>query len=276
MDVLTEGWASFDDIPMVTSNGDNNFSHPSNQTSEMQNAEWDEFLSGLKQENSIGGSEPLFSNLTPETQAAPGALTSMSGSPLRTPYQTASLNNFSRITPPQSARQAGSSLPVTNVGATSYPASRLPGEQWRLVQMPHHPYTGSIGHEGLYIQMPPTPQTAGIHQGPVMEQMLLHDSPHGLPGVTMQDTDVVLYPADQNSTAFLDDSAGNDGDDEADAVDPCYAKLLYRALMEKHNHTMSLKELYEWIVVHSQKAKDSRSRGWQNSVRHNLSMNKVG
>ncbi|KAF2858998.1 winged helix DNA-binding domain-containing protein, partial [Piedraia hortae CBS 480.64] len=52
-----------------------------------------------------------------------------------------------------------------------------------------------------------------------------------------------------------------------------YAKLLYRCLMEAPGHALTLKELYEWMKVHSQKAKDPNNSGWKNSVRHNLSMN---
>jgi hypothetical protein len=45
-------------------------------------------------------------------------------------------------------------------------------------------------------------------------------------------------------------------------------------LEEAPDHTLSLKEVYEWVLQHSQKAKN-KDRGWQNSVRHNLSMNAV-
>ncbi|WPH01674.1 Hypothetical protein R9X50_00452500 [Acrodontium crateriforme] len=60
---------------------------------------------------------------------------------------------------------------------------------------------------------------------------------------------------------------------EGESSDPCYAQLLYKCLKEAQDNTLSLRELYEWVSLHSQKAKDPKSRGWQNSVRHNLSMN---
>lgn len=59
------------------------------------------------------------------------------------------------------------------------------------------------------------------------------------------------------------------------AADPCYAQLLYRCLLDAPNHTMCLKDVYHWVSQHSQKARDPSSTGWQNSVRHNLSMNAV-
>jgi hypothetical protein len=66
--------------------------------------------------------------------------------------------------------------------------------------------------------------------------------------------------------------------DEAGAdVDPYYAQLLYECLKEAPDHKgMSLKNIYEWVRQHgSQKAKDSTGTGWQNRIRHNLSMNAV-
>lgn len=64
-------------------------------------------------------------------------------------------------------------------------------------------------------------------------------------------------------------------EDVADSADPCYAQLLHKCLKEAPQHTLSLRELYDWVSQHSQKAKDPNNRGWQNSVRHNLSMNAV-
>ena len=56
---------------------------------------------------------------------------------------------------------------------------------------------------------------------------------------------------------------------------PCYANLIYQALMEAPGHQMILKDIYTWIAQNTDKAKDPSSKGWQNSVRHNLSMNGV-
>ena len=53
-----------------------------------------------------------------------------------------------------------------------------------------------------------------------------------------------------------------------------YAKLIYRALMNTPDKTMSLQDLYQWFRDNTIRGKAS-SKGWQNSVRHNLSMNKV-
>jgi hypothetical protein len=81
---------------------------------------------------------------------------------------------------------------------------------------------------------------------------------------------------DHDTNDLMDYDNAIPEEDEAGAnVDRCYAQLLYRCLKEAPNHTMALKEVYEWVRQHSQKARDSVGTGWQNSVRHNLSMNAV-
>ncbi|MCJ1409084.1 hypothetical protein MMC19_003161 [Ptychographa xylographoides] len=52
-----------------------------------------------------------------------------------------------------------------------------------------------------------------------------------------------------------------------------YAQLIYRALKSVPGHRMVLKEIYEWFERNTEKAKNNSSKGWQNSIRHNLSMN---
>ena len=54
-----------------------------------------------------------------------------------------------------------------------------------------------------------------------------------------------------------------------------YAKLIYSALMEVPGHRMVLKDIYRWIEQNTDKANDPAFTGWQNSIRHNLSMNEV-
>ena len=57
-----------------------------------------------------------------------------------------------------------------------------------------------------------------------------------------------------------------------------YAQLIYRALMSTPEHKMVLREIYEWFEKHTDKARSKGSKGtkgWQNSIRHNLSMNGV-
>lgn len=53
-----------------------------------------------------------------------------------------------------------------------------------------------------------------------------------------------------------------------------YSKLIYRALMSTSQRAMTVQEIYQWFRENTDKGKDN-SNGWQNSIRHNLSMNKV-
>lgn len=54
-----------------------------------------------------------------------------------------------------------------------------------------------------------------------------------------------------------------------------YAQLIHRALLSAPNHTMVLRDIYAWFETYTDKATHSETRGWQNSIRHNLSMNGV-
>jgi inhibitor of KinA sporulation pathway (predicted exonuclease) len=63
------------------------------------------------------------------------------------------------------------------------------------------------------------------------------------------------------------------GTDDQNTDGP-YAKLIYRALMSAPNHSMVLQEIYRWFRENTSKG-SSESKGWMNSIRHNLSMNAV-
>ena len=67
--------------------------------------------------------------------------------------------------------------------------------------------------------------------------------------------------------------------DEEDSYDgekhEPYAKSLYRCLKDAPNHTMVLRDIYEWFKENTARGKDPHEKGWQNSIRHNLSMNQV-
>ncbi|KAK3309413.1 uncharacterized protein B0T15DRAFT_2462 [Chaetomium strumarium] len=51
-----------------------------------------------------------------------------------------------------------------------------------------------------------------------------------------------------------------------------YAKLIYRAFLSTPRRAMTLQEIYQWFRENTDKGK-TESKGWQNSIRHNLSMN---
>ncbi|KIW19071.1 hypothetical protein PV08_03361 [Exophiala spinifera] len=57
--------------------------------------------------------------------------------------------------------------------------------------------------------------------------------------------------------------------------DKPYAMLIYEALKQAPGHRMMLKDIYDWFRYNTTKPQESGSKGWQNSIRHNLSMNKA-
>lgn len=70
------------------------------------------------------------------------------------------------------------------------------------------------------------------------------------------------------------DSFETDGESTVKS-EPPYAKLIYQALMAAPGYRMVLRDIYDWIGKNTDKARDPAFKGWQNSVRHNLSMNGV-
>ncbi|KAI1384174.1 uncharacterized protein F4822DRAFT_434114 [Hypoxylon trugodes] len=66
----------------------------------------------------------------------------------------------------------------------------------------------------------------------------------------------------------MDQGSGEDGA----KIDEPYAVLIHRALMSVTPHQMMLQQIYQWFRENTNKGKSS-GKGWQNSIRHNLSMN---
>lgn len=53
-----------------------------------------------------------------------------------------------------------------------------------------------------------------------------------------------------------------------------YATMITQAILSNHHGIMSLSEIYEWISSHYAYYRHTK-QGWQNSIRHNLSLNKA-
>ncbi|KAI0547101.1 hypothetical protein F4679DRAFT_586835 [Xylaria curta] len=97
------------------------------------------------------------------------------------------------------------------------------------------------------------------------EQMPLYRAPsldfhHGLEEATAAST------SNERKAVSTPSSSGKPKPEEP------YAKLIQRALLSVDNHKMPLQEIYQWFRENTEKGKNG-SKGWQNSIRHNLSMN---
>lgn len=178
---------------------------------------------------------------------------------------------------------SGASLPYQNwsdvqhsqfLGYDHQPAYQQHGT-WYPEQQFEQPLNFGIHQAdgGLGIQMPPTSHP---YENPMQfsQGFMGQESPvHRIDGLPDMGHG---WNRHEHSVTPHDDLFGEDDErDSADPADPCYAQLLYQCLKEAPNYTLSLRELYDWVAQHSQKAKDPKNRGWQNSVRHNLSMNAV-
>jgi len=91
------------------------------------------------------------------------------------------------------------------------------------------------------------------------------------------ETCAAISPASVEGIEMVDCATmnGDETDGDASISSEPYAQLIYKALMNAPEHKMVLKEIYEWFEKNTDKAKNNSSKGWQNSIRHNLSMNGV-
>jgi hypothetical protein len=83
-------------------------------------------------------------------------------------------------------------------------------------------------------------------------------------------------PARNSRTAERLSPRSNSGDIKDDrSGNPPYSILIYQALIAAEGNQLSLQGIYRWFEKNTDKGRDSNHKGWQNSIRHNLSMNAV-
>lgn len=66
-----------------------------------------------------------------------------------------------------------------------------------------------------------------------------------------------------------------DSSDQDQNGGPPYSRLIWEALMSTEEKMLPLQGIYQWFEKNTNKAGNEQSKGWQNSIRHNLSMNAV-
>ncbi|PGH07366.1 hypothetical protein AJ80_08007 [Polytolypa hystricis UAMH7299] len=83
----------------------------------------------------------------------------------------------------------------------------------------------------------------------------------------------LLHTPDRAAPDIGNLASGDEADDDPIPSDEPYAILISKALQSVPGHKMALRDIYEWFEKNTNKAKNTESKGWQNSIRHNLSMN---
>lgn len=89
-----------------------------------------------------------------------------------------------------------------------------------------------------------------------------------------------MSSASPSSRVLVPDSTSprtslGDHSEEEHASELPYSSLIYQALLTGEGGQMPLQEIYAWFERNTNKGKDQACKGWQNSIRHNLSMNAV-
>ncbi|EED16590.1 forkhead domain protein [Talaromyces stipitatus ATCC 10500] len=140
-------------------------------------------------------------------------------------------------------------------------------------------------------------ETPVLHRGfrPIVHGQMIHDSqspPIGhIQGNHIQGKEPihplsVHHPRESSSSVHLPSAvtrtkrshqqpARKSSVEDVGNHDRPYAYLLYEALRSAQDHKMSLQEIYRWFEENTNKANDPQSKGWQSSIRHNLSMNEA-
>ncbi|WYZ44577.1 hypothetical protein EsH8_VII_001013 [Colletotrichum jinshuiense] len=93
-------------------------------------------------------------------------------------------------------------------------------------------------------------------------------SPASFHGDIKIEPDVVSDLGDQSSAPSAPPTK-----DAASKDDEPYARLIHKALLSAPDYSLTLQELYTWFKENTDKPKRTEKDGWQNSIRHNLSMN---
>ena len=173
----------------------------------------------------------------------------------------------------------------------SFSCQQPPGPQQ---QYPHHQYPGGamaggaptntmVGFPGSGPQPTATGVSSDYDESPLMgpAAATTTTSPSGGRHPTGDDQNKNNNNNTTTTTTVVGDSssAGCTGGNAATTTggkeepEP-YARLIHRAFMSCPGRPMTLQEIYQWFRENTDKDK-SESKGWQNSIRHNLSMNAV-
>ncbi|ODA79393.1 hypothetical protein RJ55_04986 [Drechmeria coniospora] len=131
----------------------------------------------------------------------------------------------------------------------------------------------------------PSPFTDGYSGFDTLPSMPMEDGTDALPAeeLTMKTPSSMVTPNPASPSCCFDESPGPCTVASTPPAAPppppatkmeeeSYAKLIYKAFMSRRGHSMTVQDIYQWFRENTSKAVTEKG-GWQNSIRHNLSMN---
>lgn len=221
-------------------------------------------------------SSPALSSLQQEAASGQSSPRSWANSPKQYgPMAWEQVSEYPRLDPQLSGYPPASNTP------TSFPAHTLPfihtvnstESAYTPMRSQTEPYPA--GYRGSPTNSPSTPES-GVPLSPCSTTLGL-TLEEGLPSPSGTVDDMASPRASKESS--VDGSRGPNNATGAAADGPNkgeepYAQLIYKAFLSTPRHAMTLQEIYRWFRENTDKGKDE-SKGWQNSIRHNLSMNMV-
>ncbi|KAK7934777.1 sequence-specific DNA binding protein [Apiospora marii] len=184
-------------------------------------------------------------------------------------YQISSKGHHDFPPPYGGSQPAIATEDAFSVSAAAQPSMEGCGGAY-AVSVSDSPLPGDIKHDPDTIMGQDAPDMTPDHTDSVMSA----DSP--LPKHEYSSNS--SYPYDEGVGLVAGDIPhphhGVPEEDELAKGDEPYAKLIEKAFLSKDSRSMTLQELYQWFRDNTERGR-SETKGWQNSIRHNLSMNKA-
>ncbi|KAJ5933936.1 hypothetical protein N7454_006265 [Penicillium verhagenii] len=128
------------------------------------------------------------------------------------------------------------------------------------------------GSEGTILPLPTASSspisTTSTHHSTSHRSISHHSSSQSPTSVLSNSSSNLINSMVENSSPTT--SSGES--EEEHPTDPPYSQLIFQALKETKGYRLQLQDIYAWFEKNTNKGKD-QGKGWQNSIRHNLSMN---